>query len=91
MTGKLEFFRQAIEQLHDDDIVWEAYEDFLGDDVDVAPPIVTADSHLWFARVEMIHFWMVETHYPDRVMRQLGCYQVVPHFVFFLRSYVRAH
>ena len=25
----------------------------------------------------MVHFWIVEMHYPDRVMRQLGYYQCV--------------
>jgi hypothetical protein len=28
--------------------------------------------------VWMIHFWMVENHYPDRVMRQFGLFQQVP-------------
>jgi hypothetical protein len=26
----------------------------------------------------MIHFWMVDNHYPDRVMRQFGLFQQVP-------------
>jgi hypothetical protein len=26
----------------------------------------------------MIHFWMVENPYPDRVMRQFGLFQQVP-------------
>jgi hypothetical protein len=32
----------------------------------------------WKCRVWMIHFWMVENHYPDRVMRQFGLFQQVP-------------
>jgi hypothetical protein len=28
--------------------------------------------------VWMIHLWMVENHYPDRVMRQFGLFQQVP-------------
>jgi hypothetical protein len=32
----------------------------------------------WNCRVWMIHFWMVENHYPDRVMRQFGLFQQVP-------------
>lgn len=32
----------------------------------------------WLCRVYMIHFWMVENHYPDRVMRQFDRYQSVP-------------
>jgi hypothetical protein len=28
--------------------------------------------------VWMIHLWMVENHYPDRVMRQFGLFQQAP-------------
>jgi hypothetical protein len=33
---------------------------------------------MWTCRVWMIYFWMIENHYPDRVMRQFNLYQQVP-------------
>jgi hypothetical protein len=32
----------------------------------------------WMCRVWIIHLWMVENHYPDRVMRQFNLYQQTP-------------
>ena len=76
--GVLNLIRLQLQNVRDDEIVWEPYEAFLWGDEELATPMVMAERHLWFARVPMIHFWMVEFHYPDRVMRQLGRMQIVP-------------
>ncbi|VAI04107.1 unnamed protein product [Triticum turgidum subsp. durum] len=39
---------------------------------------VHQDSNWWFARVPLMHFWIVEFHYPHRVMRQFGLRQPIP-------------
>ena len=72
VKGTLSTFRKDLDQMRDDEILWEAYQDFVGPDLDLAPPTILAEEHLWYARIPMIHFWAVEFHYPDRVMRQLG-------------------
>ena len=64
--------------MHEGEVVWEPYEYYLHPDRDLAPPIIRQDEHLWYARVPMVHFWMVEWHYPDRVMRQFGRWQRIP-------------
>ena len=76
--GCLNVLRKQFEELMEGDIVWEPYVKFLGEGLNLAPPTIIAEQHLWCARVEMVHFWMVEFHYPDRVMRQFGRKQDVP-------------
>ena len=70
--GCLSVIRKQLQELMDGDIIWELYEAFLREDLNLAPPMIIAERHLWCCRVPMIHFWMVEYHYPDRVMRQFG-------------------
>ena len=78
VRGALNPIRKQFEELKEGDVVWEPYEGFLGEDLEVAVPQIVGDRHLWYARVPMINFWMVEFHYPDRVMRQFGRMQLVP-------------
>ena len=56
---------------------WQPYDDLL----EQIPIQVHDDSDWWFSRVPLMHFWIVEFHYPDRVMRQFGLRQCIPPFV----------
>ena len=56
---------------------WQPYDDLL----EQMPFVVHQDSDWWFARVPLMHFWIVEFHYPDRVMRQFGLRQAIPPYV----------
>ena len=76
--GCLNVLRNQFESLLEGDIVWQPYEEFLAEEPDIAPPRIKEERNLWMIRVEMIHFWVVEWHYPDRVMRQFGRKQQVP-------------
>ena len=78
VKGALSTIRRQFEGMHEGEVVWEPYEYYLDPDRDLAPPIIIQDAHLWHARVPMVHFWMVEWHYPDRVMRQFGRWQRIP-------------
>jgi hypothetical protein len=40
--------------------------------MDEMPIQICNDRAWWFARLPLIHFWIVEFHYLDRVMRQFG-------------------
>ena len=61
----IEFYREQLEKLKPQNVVWQPY---LGK-IELFHPKVARDSRFFLARVPMIHFWMVEYHYPDRVMR----------------------
>ena len=76
--GKLSYYRGAIEDLREGDVNWEPYSELLDEDAEYLPPRVLQNQDLWWARIHLVHFWMVECHYPDRVMRQLGKKQAVP-------------
>ncbi|XP_075669882.1 serine/threonine-protein phosphatase 7 long form homolog [Castanea sativa] len=52
----------------------EPYRDYLGS----LPAYCTAGQHIWRSIVPFIHFWVVEGHHPERVLRQFGMKQGVP-------------
>ena len=76
--GALNVLRKQFQELPDGEIVWRPYDAWLWGENDLAPPSILNEQALWFARVPLIHFWSVEFHYPDRVMRQFGRKQIVP-------------
>jgi hypothetical protein len=77
--GKVSFYVKAIEELREGDVNWEPYTELLDEDgVELLPARVLEESDAWWARIHLVHFWMVECHYPDRVMRQLGAKQPSP-------------
>jgi hypothetical protein len=67
--------RDMLDKLEDGrGVSWTPY-----DSVFERLPRITHDGRpFWLGRVPLIHFWIVQMYYPDRVMRQFGCRQPVP-------------
>jgi hypothetical protein len=64
-----------LNQLEDDrGILWNPYDEVF----ERLPRITQEGRPFWCCRVPLINFWIVQIYYPDRVMRQFGCRQVVP-------------
>nr|XP_040258570.1 serine/threonine-protein phosphatase 7 long form homolog [Aegilops tauschii subsp. strangulata] len=72
-----EYYRNQIDLIREGAVHWQPYDDLL----EQIPIQVHDDSDWWFSRVPLMHFWIVEFHYPDRVMRQFGLRQCIPPFV----------
>lgn len=68
------FYRNLLDQVQDNEVSWEPYNGLLMS----MPRRVRAERAFWYSRVPLIHFWIIEFHYPDRVMRQLGRKQTIP-------------
>lgn len=54
-------------------VQWQPYEGL----IEQMPIQIQNDHTWWFARLPLIHFWVVEFHYPERVMRQFGRKQLI--------------
>lgn len=67
-------YRGQFSQLTPDVVNWRPYEAYYQN--------LHARGHrdipMWCCRVYCTHFWIVEFHHPDRVMRQYGLFQTVP-------------
>ncbi|KAJ3689634.1 hypothetical protein LUZ61_018798 [Rhynchospora tenuis] len=72
----LSYYRNKIDMLKDENVAWTPYD--TRSTQQVLPPICTNDSGLWMITAPLLHFWIVETYHPERVMRQFGRYQTVP-------------
>ncbi|RLN08728.1 hypothetical protein C2845_PM11G22280 [Panicum miliaceum] len=70
----IEFYREQYEKVTESKVVWQPYDE----KISLLHPRVRKESALWLARVPLIHFCVVEDHYPDRVMRQFGLFQSIP-------------
>ena len=66
--------RDKLNAILDEFVNWLPYERCIS----LLPAVVQTDSEIWTAKIPLIHFWIVETHYPDRVMRQFGLFQHIP-------------
>ena len=55
-------------------IVWESYTNYLGS----LPAYCMAGQHIWRSIMPLIHFWVVEDHHPEHVLRQFGMKQGIP-------------
>ncbi|XP_075641428.1 serine/threonine-protein phosphatase 7 long form homolog isoform X2 [Castanea sativa] len=73
----LRAYRVSLASLRPNQIVWEPYRDYLGS----LPAYCTASQHIWRSIVQLIHFWVVEGHHPECVLRQFGMKQGVPNNV----------
>uniref|UniRef100_A0A8R7JV09 Aminotransferase-like plant mobile domain-containing protein n=1 Tax=Triticum urartu TaxID=4572 RepID=A0A8R7JV09_TRIUA len=69
-----EYYRNQIDLIREGVVDWQPYDDLL----EQMPFEVHQDSYWWFARVLLMHFWIVEFHYPHKVMRQFGLRQPIP-------------
>ncbi|KAL0006209.1 hypothetical protein SO802_013770 [Lithocarpus litseifolius] len=67
-------YRVSLASLRPNQIVWEPYQNDLGS----LPAYCTAGQHIWRSIVPLIHFWVVEGHHPERVLRQFGMKQGIP-------------
>ena len=57
--------------------MWQPYED----EYKNLPPWCVAGRAVWTAIVPLVCFHLVEKHTPDRVVRQFGMIQEIPHHV----------
>ncbi|XP_030951781.1 uncharacterized protein LOC115975218 isoform X2 [Quercus lobata] len=70
----LRAYRVSLTSLRPNQIVWEPYRNYLGS----LPTYCTVGQHIWRSIVPLIHFWVVECHHPERVLRQFGMKQSIP-------------
>ncbi|KAI0498904.1 hypothetical protein KFK09_019802 [Dendrobium nobile] len=73
--GHLMFYRRELNLADGRWVIWEPYSKNL---LDRLPAICTAGKGVWQSRAPLIHFDIVEMHFPDRVMRQFGMKQHSP-------------
>ncbi|XP_072054943.1 serine/threonine-protein phosphatase 7 long form homolog [Arachis hypogaea] len=74
----LAHFRRALDYLQERHFIWEAYA--IGRiDPDVIPFDIRQHSIIWSATVPLIYFECIEWHAYDRLRRQFGLTQGIPH------------
>lgn len=75
----LSYYRNKIDMLRDENVAWTPYPHDTGSvQQQVLPPICMIDSGLWMITTPLLHFSIIETYHPERVMHQFGRYQTVP-------------
>ncbi|XP_075645101.1 serine/threonine-protein phosphatase 7 long form homolog [Castanea sativa] len=70
-------YREQLVRMQPDQIIWQPYEADFGH----LPDFYVAGRDTWTARVPLVCFCIVETHHPDRVLRQFGLAQERPDHV----------
>nr|XP_023924225.1 serine/threonine-protein phosphatase 7 long form homolog [Quercus suber] len=70
-------YREQLVTMKPDQIVWQPYEAHFVH----LPDFCVAGRGTWTARVPLVCFCIVETHHPDRVLRQFGLAQERPDHV----------
>ncbi|XP_043805078.1 serine/threonine-protein phosphatase 7 long form homolog [Manihot esculenta] len=76
VTHVLLEIRYKFDRMGDPEMVWEPYSDEL---LASLPLYCTQGRDIWRAVVPLICFHVVEWHQPDRVLRQFGMQQSIPH------------
>ncbi|KAK9990849.1 hypothetical protein SO802_025834 [Lithocarpus litseifolius] len=71
------YYREQLVRMQPGQIMWQPYEADLGR----LPAFCVAGRDTWTARVPLMCFCIVETHHPDRVLRQFGLAQERPDHV----------
>lgn len=64
-THVLSAYRMSLASLRPNQILWEPYKSMIGS----LPSYCTAGQHIWRSTVPLLHFWVVEGHHPERVLR----------------------
>ena len=72
------YIREELQKLEDYMVNWEPYNALLNQVPRKLPSRVIDERGVWLARVPLVHFWIIEHYYPDRVMRQFGYAQPIP-------------
>ncbi|KAK9991515.1 hypothetical protein SO802_026500 [Lithocarpus litseifolius] len=70
-------YREQLVRMQPGHIMWQPYEADFGH----LPDFCVAGRDMWTARVPLVCFCIVETHHPDRVVRQFGLAQERPDHV----------
>ncbi|KAL0009199.1 hypothetical protein SO802_010701 [Lithocarpus litseifolius] len=70
-------YREQLVRIQPSQIMWQPYEADFGH----LPDFCVAGRDMWTARVPLVCFCIVETHHPDRVVRQFGLAQERPDHV----------
>ena len=64
-------YRDALQNMTDSRVEWRPYAGLFNQ----FPRETVVDHRRCLVRTPLIHFWIVEWHYPERVMRQFDLYQ----------------
>lgn len=70
------YYRHTFDLQRPDEVVWMPYTEEV---LQALPPYCCVGKDIWRARVPLICFATVELHQPERVLRQFGFRQGVPH------------
>ncbi|XP_075670469.1 serine/threonine-protein phosphatase 7 long form homolog [Castanea sativa] len=77
-------YREQLVRMQPDQIIWQPYEADFGH----LPDFCVARRDTWTARVPLVCFCIVETHHPDRVLRQFGLAQEGPTMLCTMIDYI---
>ncbi|XP_078158210.1 serine/threonine-protein phosphatase 7 long form homolog [Carex rostrata] len=75
-TVGIRLVRGQLQSLGDTQVSWTLYSELY--DEGRLPQIVSDDEEMWLYRGPLVCFWIVEHHYPDRVLRQFGLPPLIP-------------
>ena len=70
--------RSEIQSLPSVLVEWTPYEQLYLEHLLPVTVIDQQEQEMWFYRGPLIHFWIVEHHYPDRVLRQFEEVPLIP-------------
>ncbi|XP_012848924.1 PREDICTED: serine/threonine-protein phosphatase 7 long form homolog isoform X1 [Erythranthe guttata] len=74
-THVLVLYRDQLDNMKDDQFVWEPYPDEV---LASLPEYCLSGGRIWQTVAPLICFDVVEFHHPDRVLRQFGQHQTIP-------------
>ncbi|XP_071724173.1 serine/threonine-protein phosphatase 7 long form homolog [Rutidosis leptorrhynchoides] len=67
-------YRDQLSIMTSSRFLWTPYADLMYS----LPDDCHQDEHIWMLRTYLYYYYIMDGHYPNRVMRQFGCLQVVP-------------